>query len=324
VSAHPALRRRLTIGVLAQIYLFTPIAAQAAETAREASLAERAPASIAFAILVAAVLCAWLLDHATARLRALGTALAAAGCSALLLAFGGAIEVGVLDAPKAHQAPMDAGKPFLLWAMAAVTLCAGIGLSVAAWAQTRGATPRAITLGNRPESYGRVSRMIHWTTAILFILLVPMGVFTSMIPEGAPWRNAYYVIHKSLGITVFLLVLVRLGWNLKSPRPTLDQALQTWERRLAKVVHTGLYALLLTVPITGFVMTTFHGYPSYFFAWELAPLWGESETGTLVWGVFHKYVLPTVVYLVLAGHVLGALKHRFVDAKPEALRRMVG
>ena len=324
MSALRASSRVLVPSTLACASLLTPLAAHAAEAAAGSSLAERAPGSIAFAILIAAVLCAWLLDHAATRLRVLGTGLAAVGCFALLAAFAGAVTAGVLDAPKAHQAPMDAGKPFLLWTQAAITLGAGIALSFAAWAQARSAAPRSIRLGNDPDAYGRVSRMIHWTTAILFIALIPMGIFTSMIPEDAPWRNAYYVIHKSLGISVFVLVLARLCWNLGSPRPALDASLKRWERRLAKGAHLALYALLLAVPITGLVMTTFHGYPSYFFAWELEPLWNESETGTLAWGVFHKYILPTVVYLVLAGHVLGALKHRFLDGKPHALRRMVG
>lgn len=312
--------------VLALPVLALPLAASAAQTAdvTGASLVERAPGMIAFAILLAAVLCAWLLDHRAVRLRAAGTALAAAGCFALLVAFGGALDAGVLAEPKAHQAPMDAGKPFLLWTMALLALSGGVGLSIAAWSQARSSTPRDLPLGNTPDAYGRVSRMIHWTTAILFICLIPMGIFTSMIPEDATWRNAYYVIHKSLGFTVFGLVLARLLWNLRSPRPAPDHSLKSWETKLAKLAHRALYVLLLAVPITGFVMTTYHGYDAYFFGLAFEPLWGESDAGTLGWGIFHKYVLPTVVYLLLGAHVLGALKHRFVDDKPEALRRMVG
>lgn len=301
-----------------------PMTAAAADSAAGASLAERAPAAIAFAILLAAILCAWLLDHAAGQLRVLGTVLAAAGCFALVGAFAGALAVGVIDAPKAHQAPMDAGKPLLLWLQAIVALGAGIGLLFAARAQARDAKPRSLALENGRDAYGRVSRMLHWTTAILFLTLIPMGIFTSMIPEDAPWRNAYYVIHKSLGVTVFGLVIGRWLWNLRSPRPALDASLHGWERRLARIAHGALYGLLLAVPITGFVMTSFHGYPTFFFGLELEPLWGESETGTLFWGVLHKYVLPTVVYAVLGAHVLGALKHRFMDGNRNALRRMVG
>ncbi|TVS19261.1 MAG: hypothetical protein EA417_00950 [Gammaproteobacteria bacterium] len=85
---------------LALPVLALPLAANAAQTADAAgaSLAERAPGTIAFAILLTAVLCAWLLDHRAVRLRAAGTALAAAGCFALLPAFGGALDAGVLGA----------------------------------------------------------------------------------------------------------------------------------------------------------------------------------------------------------------------------------
>ena len=146
-----------------------------------------------------------------------------------------------------------------------LALSGGVGLSIAAWSQARRSTPRNLPLGNTLDAYGRVSRMIHWTTAILFICLIPMGIFTSMIPEDATWRNAYYVIHKSLGFTVFGLVLARLLWNLRSPRPAPDHSLKSWETKLAKLGHRALYVLLLAVPITGFVMTTYHGFDAYFF-----------------------------------------------------------
>jgi cytochrome b561 len=77
-----------------------------------------------------------------------------------------------------------------------------------------------------------------------------MGIFTSMIPEDADYRNAYYVVHKSLGVTIFLLVLVRLVWNKLSQRPSLDNALTAREEKLAHRAHNTLYFMMLAIPIT--------------------------------------------------------------------------
>ena len=82
--------------------------------------------------------------------------------------------------------------------------------------------------------------------------------------------------------------------------------------------------MMLAFPLTGFIMTSYHGYPTFFFAWELAPLWSPSDKATIVWGSLHKYLLPYLLYIALGAHILGALKHHFVDRHRHALRRMLG
>ena len=175
---------------------------------------------------------------------------------------------------------------------------------------------------NEKDRYGRVSRFLHWTIAILFISLIPIGIFSSMIPEETSYRNAYYVVHKTIGVTVFLLVIVRLVWNKISKRPALDNTLTSTEKKLAHRAHNILYFMLLVIPVTGFMMTSYHGYGTFFFFWELPPLWGQSNVYQ-IWGGFHKYLLPYIVYIILGAHVLGALKHQFVDKHDKAFKRMV-
>ena len=149
-----------------------------------------------------------------------------------------------------------------------------------------------------------------------------MGIFASMIPEDTEYRNAYYVVHKTIGVTVFLLVIVRLTWNRLSRRPSLDSALTSREEKLAHRAHNTLYFMMLAIPITGFMMTSYHGYETYFFFWKMQPLWGQSEIYQ-VWGGFHKYLLPYLLYIVLGAHILGALKHQFIDKHANAFKRMV-
>ena len=278
---------------------------------------------VSMGIVFLSVLTSWALNYSASRVRVFGTILAALGC--LLLAawfFFFIINSGILENPKPNQTPLDSAKPSLLWIQSITALLTGLFLLYIASRQSKNTSVLALTAKNESNRYGKVSRMLHWTIAILFISLIPMGIFASMIPEDTEYRNAYYVVHKTIGVTVFLLVIVRLIWNRLSRRPSLDSALTSREEKLAHRAHNTLYFMMLAIPVTGFMMTSYHGYETYFFFWEMQPLWEQSEIYQ-VWGGFHKYLLPYLLYIVLGAHILGALKHQFIDKHANAFKRMV-
>ena len=278
---------------------------------------------VSMGIVFLSVLTSWALNYSASRVRVFGTILAALGC--LLIAawfFLFIINSGILENPKPNQTPLDSAKPSLLWIQSITALLTGLFLLCVASRQRKNTSVLALTAKNESNRYGKVSRMLHWTIAILFISLIPMGIFASMIPEDTEYRNAYYVVHKTIGVTVFLLVIVRLIWNRLSRRPSLDSALTSREEKLAHRAHNTLYFMMLAIPITGFMMTSYHGYETYFFFWEMQPLWEQSEIYQ-VWGGFHKYLLPYLLYIVLGAHILGALKHQFIDKHANAFKRMV-
>ena len=279
----------------------------------------------ALVILASAMIVAGLLNTKAAGARALGTAMAAVLCAAVAgWFFLFVMTTGILENPKPNQTPLDSAKPALLLGQALIAAVAAAWLALVAYRQQRDSKVLLLGRENEADRYGQVSRFLHWTIAILFIALIPMGIFASIIPEGTSFRNAYYVVHKTIGVVVIGLVFVRLVWNRLSPRPALNAALKPTERKLAKFAHGALYVAMVAVPITGFVMTSFHGYPTFFFAWEFGPFWASSDSATIAWGSFHKYLLPTLVYLILGAHIAGALKHRFIDGHKQAFRRIVG
>ena len=278
---------------------------------------------VSMGIVFLSVLTSWALNYSASRVRVFGTILAALGC--LLLAawfFFFIINSGIIENPKPNQTPLDSAKSSLLWIQSITALLTGLFLLYVASRQGKNTSVLTLTAKNESNRYGKVSRMLHWTIAILFISLIPMGIFASMIPEDTEYRNAYYVVHKTIGVTVFLLVIVRLIWNRLSRRPSLDSALTSREEKLAHRAHNTLYFMMLAIPITGFMMTSYHGYETYFFFWEMQPLWGQNEIYR-VWGGFHKYLLPYLLYIVLGAHILGALKHQFIDKHANAFKRMV-
>lgn len=277
---------------------------------------------LAFGIIITAILISWLLNHNASKVRALGTLLTAITCFALVIWFGGILSTGILENPKPNQTPMDSAKPILLWIQIGLAMVAGVVLLGTSYRQSKSDAVLILPAKNEPERYGMVSRVVHWVTAILFLSMIPMGIFTSMIPEDAWFRNEYYITHKTIGVTILVLLVFRLLWNRLSKRPDLDAALKPSELKWAHRVHIALYALLIAMPISGYVMTSFHGFPTYFFGLELPPLWGKSQA-YIIWGTFHKYILPYLIYLILGAHIAGALKHHFIDKHNGAFKRMV-
>jgi len=277
---------------------------------------------IALAVVVTAALIATLLNHPQPKTRATGTVLAALSCFGVVAWFVASLSTGVIAEPKAFQTPMDGAKPALLWIQMMVAFAGGIALLFAAKRQLKTSSELELSHGNEVERYGRTSRILHWTTAILFIFMIPTGIFSSMIPEDAWFRTEYNMVHKTVGFILFALVVARLIWNQHSKRPRLSKALKSSERKLAHTAHIMLYGLMLALPITGYLMTSFHGYSSYFFFIEIEPFLPESKA-YIVWGLFHKYLLQYVIYIVLGSHILGSLKHHFVDKHKDALGRMV-
>ncbi|MEM8501261.1 MAG: cytochrome b [Pseudomonadota bacterium] len=310
------------------IVLFVTLLPELVLAADAPDLSDRMPGNeeswIALMIVLGSVLAAWTLNHKAPGVRMMGTMLAASGCLATSAwFFYYVLGSGFVSNPKPIDAPFDLAKPALIWIQGLIAFAVGIGLLFVANQQSK--STRELHLDNKNEvhRYGRVSRVLHWTIAILFICMIPMGVYATMIPEGVTYRLEYYVVHKTIGVIIFALVLIRIFWNLHSRRPELDAHLKPIEKKLAHGAHLALYFILLAMPVTGYIMTSYFGAPTYFFAWEIKPLWDISETGVQFWGLLHKYLLPYLIYVILGAHILGALKHQFIDKHVNALNRMV-
>lgn len=274
-------------------------------------------------MLVVVVLAAAWLNHASPSRRVVGTFLTAAMTLGIGLMIGWLQLLGSLDTVRPPLLPTDELKPNLMRLLGIAFTIGGLFLLLVTYWQTKRSDVLALQNGNESERYGRATRIIHWTTAILFVALIPMGIFTSMIPEDVWYRQGYYVVHKSLGLTVLLLVVLRLFWHRVSPTPGLDAGLKPWERRSAHTAHVLLYILMIGFPITGFVMSTFGGKYSHFFFWDTPLFWAPDADLIVTWAVLHKLALPILFYVVFAAHIAGALKHRFVDKHDDAFKRMV-
>lgn len=165
-------------------------------------------------------------------------------------------------------------------------------------------------------------KSIHWITALLVLGLLSVGFFMGGM-EFSPLKLNIYMLHKSFGITVLLLVIVRIGWRLfvKNPKPLDTHA--KWEKVLSKLTHFLLYYGLIAMPMSGWAMSNAGEYPVNFFGlFELPTITPKDEQTYR----FLKTVHETGAFALIAAiglHFLGAAKHHIID-KDETLRRMGG
>lgn len=165
-----------------------------------------------------------------------------------------------------------------------------------------------MTLGERAIRYTRTAVVLHWLVAAIVFGQFAFGWLMQQIPKSPPGMRAdAFNVHKSIGLCLLALMLVRLGWRIAHPAPPLP-AMPRWQARAAKVNHAALYAALIVMPLAGYLGSVWSGYPVKWFGITL-PAWG----GSVPWlkslmSAVHlttSFVLATLV----AVHVGAALWH---------------
>ncbi|SFX61784.1 cytochrome b [Marinospirillum alkaliphilum] len=176
--------------------------------------------------------------------------------------------------------------------------------------------------GNTPSAYGWVSILLHWVVALAVIGLYPLGLYIVSLSYYDPGYRLYPDIHRSLGILLAMLLVIRLVWKLLNPSPVL-LVHSTWERLSAKAGHLLLYLLLGLVLFSGYMLSTADGRSIQVFDWFSVPaIPALANRQEELAGTVHFYAATGLV--VLAGvHALAALKHHFIDQNA-TLRRMLG
>ncbi|MEJ0093673.1 MAG: cytochrome b [Methylocella sp.] len=171
------------------------------------------------------------------------------------------------------------------------------------------------------EEYHHVSQWLHWLTALLVFAILPIAwVMTSMADDN-PWVRTLFMIHKSLGVTIFVLVAFRIFWRALNPPPPLPWSLEPWESILAKVSHVLLYLILLAMPISGYILSSASDHPVNFFNLFKLPLLPEDKPLAKVAQNVHL-ALQWAVYALVGLHILATSWHIFVR-RDGVLNRML-
>lgn len=174
-------------------------------------------------------------------------------------------------------------------------------------------------MGNTDDEYGAVARLFHWLTALLIFGLIPLGLYMGEVAYG-PEKLELYVLHKSFGFLALFIVIGRIAWRVLNLPPSHLETHASWERFLAGVTHFFLYAALIGMPMSGWIMSSAGEYPVPFFGIDMPNLVGKDETIYKIAGAIHGYLAYALIVAV-GLHVAGAFKHHFID-KDSTLMRM--
>jgi cytochrome b561 len=169
--------------------------------------------------------------------------------------------------------------------------------------------------------YTPVAKALHWLIALLLFGLLALGFYMQDLPLS-PQKLQLYAWHKWAGVTVFLLVLVRLAWRVTHRPPPLPEHMPRVMQFAAHAGHVLLYALMIAIPLSGWLMSSAKGFQTVWFGVLPIPdlLEKNQELGNLLQTVHLSLNLLFVV--VLIGHIGAALKHHFID-RDDVLTRIL-
>lgn len=177
-------------------------------------------------------------------------------------------------------------------------------------------------LRNTLDRFGVVHKGFHWVMALLVIGMIVLGLSMTRIDPPTPTMFQLYGLHKSIGITVLLLAVLRVLWRVTNIRPLSLPSHQRWEKILAEIVHGLLYLALLVMPLSGWLMSSAKGFSVSVFGWFTLPdLIKPSDDMAALMVTVHEVAAYTLI-VMLGLHVAGALKHHLID-RDDTLRRMI-
>ena len=177
--------------------------------------------------------------------------------------------------------------------------------------------------------YTRIAMVLHWLVAALILANVALIWSVDLLPDGAV--RPVIDTHKSIGITVLGLAVLRLLWRFGHPPPAMPAGFARWERAAAHAAHALLYGVIFALPLSGWLHdSAWNGAASHpmrlfgLFEWpRIAIFNGDSPARRDVLhdqlGAVHTWC-GYLLYALLAAHVLGALKHQLLDRQPELQR----
>jgi cytochrome b561 len=178
-----------------------------------------------------------------------------------------------------------------------------------------------MTIRNTIARWGHVSQFLHWLIVVLLIVQVTLATLADDLPLGMK-KLALLARHKSVGITILGLVVLRLLWRWMNPTPALPDTLKPYERVLASLTHAGLYILLFAMPLSGWLMSSARGFPVSWFGFIQLPDFVSKNKPLYDAMLEMHHMLALALYAIVFLHVAAALKHHFL-LKDSVLRRML-
>lgn len=173
---------------------------------------------------------------------------------------------------------------------------------------------------NTQDRFGIIAILLHWLMALLLIGLVSLGYYMKAMPISLE-KLKFYGWHKEFGILALMLVIVRLTWRLRNRTPTLNN-IAMLEKIAARLAHCGFYIFIFALPVSGLLLTSAAGLPVSFFGWFTVPNLVSADEAQRLWYTQLHQWLGYGLIATFCAHVMGALKHHFID-RDDILTRII-
>ncbi len=176
-------------------------------------------------------------------------------------------------------------------------------------------------MGQQVKQYNGIAKAVHWTSALVVVAMFAVGVWMVELTYYSQWYKVAPHWHKSVGLLLAGLTLFRLMWKVVTKSPGLEG--KPYEVVVAKLVHVFMYLVMLTLFISGYLISTEDGRGIDVFTWFTIPGAGQLFEGQAdLAGEIHELAAWTLI-IMAAVHALAAVKHHVID-KDDTLRKMTG
>jgi len=176
-------------------------------------------------------------------------------------------------------------------------------------------------LRNTERAWGFMAKGFHWLLAILIIGQMGLGKFATET-ELSPQKLDLFVWHKSIGILILFLVVLRAAWRWNNPPPATVAGLTSWDKRLARAGHGLLYVFMIVVPLSGWWISDTSRIPFKLFWFIPVPDFMEASRDMSHLAAEVHGVLTTLFLILVSIHILAALRHHFL-LHNDTLQRML-
>ncbi len=176
---------------------------------------------------------------------------------------------------------------------------------------------------NTTDRWGWVSISIHWLTVLMVLSLVVVGLVMQEL-ANSPTKIEVYALHKSFGLTVLALTVLRLLWRLVAGTPSPVPGMPRWQHFAAQASHAALYAILLAMPLSGWLYNSASGFPLKWFGLLSLPKLSGYDPDVKAFALaMHEWLFITLAIIVTV-HAAAALKHHYFDRDATLARMLPG
>ena len=175
--------------------------------------------------------------------------------------------------------------------------------------------------GNSATHWGLFSRLLHWFTAVAVLFMLGLG-FTMINMRLSPMKLEMFIVHKSIGMLLLVIICIRVVWRLLNPAPRPSSHLSKSQRKLVFLGQLLMYVLLFAIPVSGWVINSASNFPLQWFGlFEIPPITNPSIAVEDYAKTVH-FVLICILASVVIMHVTAALHHHWIK-RNDILKRML-